>query len=58
MLQEKFLELLDFGGLDLIEETSDTSVEDANLLLSNHGNVLLLLKEFGKLLTSVEEMLG
>lgn len=53
MLKEEAFELLDLGGLDLVEETSNTGVEDANLLLSNHGNVLLLLQEFSELLTSV-----
>ena len=54
----KFLELGDLGGLELVEETSDTSVQDADLLFSGDGNVLLLLEELGKLLTSVEELLG
>lgn len=58
VLKEESLELLDFSGLDLVEETSDTGVENANLLFSNHGHVLLLLEELSKLLTSVEEMLG
>ena len=53
----KFLELRDFRGLELVEETSDTSVQNADLLLSGDGNVLLLLEELGKLLTSVEELL-
>lgn len=58
MIKEELLELADFGSLDLIKETTDTSVEDANLLLSEHGNVLLLLEELGELLTSVEKMLS
>ena len=58
MVEEEFLELADLGGLDLIEEATDTSVEDANLLLSDHGHVLLLLEELSELLTSVEEVLG
>lgn len=58
VVEEHFLEFADFGGLDLVEEATDTSVEDANLFLSDHGHVLLLLKELGELLTSVEEMLG
>ena len=58
VFEEEFLEFADLGGLDLIEEATDTSVEDANLLLSDHGNVLLLLEELSELLTSVEEMLG
>ena len=47
-----------FGGLQLVEETSDTSVENADLLLSGHGDVLLLLEELSELLTSVEELLS
>ena len=58
MFKEEFLEFADLRGLDLIEETTDTSVENADLLLSDHGNVLLLLEELSELLTSVEEMLG
>jgi hypothetical protein len=58
VVEEEFLEFADFGGLDLVEEATDTSVEDADLLLSDHGYVLLLLEELGELLTSVEEMLG
>ena len=58
VVEEEFLEFADFGGLDLVEEATDTSVEDADLLLSDHGHVLLLLEELGELLTSVEEMLG
>ena len=58
MLKEKSLELSDLGCLDLVQETSDTSIENTNLLLSYHRLVLLLLKEFCKFLTSVEEMLS
>merc|ERR1711918_108006 len=39
-------------------ETSNTSVQDANLLLSWNWHVLLLLEELSELLTSVEELLG
>jgi hypothetical protein len=58
VFKEELLELADLAGLHLVEETTDTSVEDANLLLSGDGNVLLLLKELSKLLTSVEQVLG
>ena len=58
VVEEEALELADLGGQHLVEETTDTSVEDAHLLLSNHGHVLLLLEELGELLTSVEEVLG
>jgi len=44
--------------LHLVEEATDTGIEDADLLLSGDGNVLLLLEELSELLTSVEEMLG
>mmetsp|Transcript_108989 Transcript_108989/g.150728 ORF Transcript_108989/g.150728 Transcript_108989/m.150728 type:complete len:396 (-) Transcript_108989:302-1489(-) len=38
--------------------TLDTSVEDANLLLNGDGDVLLLVEELSKLLTSVKHVLG
>ena len=53
VVEVKLLELLDFVGLNLVEVASDTSVENANLLLSWHWHVLLLLNELGELLTSV-----
>ena len=58
MLQEEFLELADLASLDLVEESSDTGVQNANLLFSGHRYVLLLLEELSELLSSVEEMLG
>lgn len=58
VLEEEALELLDLGGLDLVEEASDSGVEDAHLLLGHHGHVLLLLEELSQLLTSVEQVLG
>ena len=58
MFKEELLELSDFAGLDLVEEATHTGVEDANLLLGGHGDVLLLLEELGELLASVEQVLG
>ena len=52
------LELGDVLGLDLVEVASDTSEENASLLLDGHGHVLLLLEELSELLTSVKELLG
>jgi hypothetical protein len=57
-LEIKFLEGSNIGSVDFVEVTSDTGVKDANLLLCWHWNVLLLLKELSKLLTSVKELLG
>lgn len=58
VLEVSALEFTNVGGIDLIEETSDTGVENAHLLLSGHGNVLVLLDELSKLLTSLKELLG
>jgi hypothetical protein len=44
--------------LDLIKISLNTCVKDANLLLSWHWNVLLLLKQFSKFLSSVEKLLS
>ena len=57
-LEVHLLETGDLAGHDLVEVATDTGVEDAGLLLNWHGDVLLLLKELGQLLTSVEELLG
>lgn len=58
MIKIKLFELSNVGGLDLVKISSYTSIKDANLLFSWHGNVLSLLKELGELLTSVEKLLG
>ena len=58
VLKEESFELSDFASLDLVEETSNTGVERADLLFSGHGDVLLLLEELGELLSSVQEMLS
>ena len=52
------LEGLDVRGGDLIEVSSNTSIENAHLLLRGHRNVLLLLDELGEFLTSQEKLLG
>ena len=57
-LEVHLLESADFLGLDLVKVTTDTSEENAGLLLDGHGHVLLLLEELGELLSSVEELLG
>jgi hypothetical protein len=54
----EFFELGDLGSLNLVEEASDTGVEDADLLLGGQGHVLLLLEQLSELLASVEELLG
>jgi len=54
----KFLEGSNIGSVDFVEVTSDTGIKDANLLLCWHWDVLLLLKELSKLLTSIKELLG
>jgi len=54
----KFFELGNLGGQDLVEVTSHTSVEDADLFFSGEGNILLLFEELSELLTSVELLLG
>lgn len=58
VLDEELLECTKFLSLDLVEVSLNTGEEGSNLLLSGHGNVLLLLEELSELLTSVEELLG
>jgi len=56
--QEHLLELRDLGGLDFVEVTPDSGEDDADLVLSLHGNVLLLLEQLSEFLSSVEQVLG
>ena len=58
MIKIKLLKFTNVGSLDLIEVSSNTGIKDANLLFSWHWDVLSLLKELSKLLTSVKELLG
>ena len=56
--QELLLKLGDLGGVDFVEESSDSAVDDGHLLLDGHGDVLTLLQQLSKSDTSVEELLG
>ena len=58
VVEVSFFELFNVRGRNLIEITSNTSVEDAYLFLRWHRNVLLLVHELSKLLTSQEKLLG
>jgi len=53
-LKVHLLESGDLLCVDLVEVTSDTSVENTGLLFDGHWHILLLLEEFGELFTSVE----
>jgi hypothetical protein len=57
-LEVKFFEAMDLGGEELVEETTDTGVQDADLFFGGDGDVLLLLEEFSELLSTVELLLG
>ena len=58
VLEVELLKLTNLVGLNLVEVATDTGVEDANLLLRGHRDVLLLLDELSELLTTVEQLLG
>jgi len=58
VFKEELLELANLAGLDLVQEAAHASVQDANLLLSGHRDVLLLLEQLSQLLSSVQEVLG
>jgi hypothetical protein len=48
----------DLGNWHVIEVTVDTGVDERHHLVDGHGAVLLLLKELGKTLTTVQGLLG
>ena len=52
------LEFTNVRGSDLVEVSLDTSVKNAHLLLSRHGDVLLLLQQLSELLSSIQKLLG
>merc|ERR1719232_1325799 len=56
--QELLLELCDLGGVDHVQESPDTAVDDGHLLLDGHGDVLTLLQQLGQSHTSVQQLLG
>ena len=58
VLKVDLLELANVSGGDLVEVTTGTSIENADLLLRGHGNVLLLLDDLDELLTTVELLEG
>ena len=53
---ELLLEVSDLLGLDGIQVTTDTSVDDANLLSDWHGLVLVLFQQFGQTGTTGKEL--
>merc|ERR1719468_400394 len=56
--QESLLELSDLGGVQFVKESSDTTVDDGNLLTNGHGHVLTLLQKLGQPDTTVKQLLG
>ena len=56
--EELLLELSDLLGVDFVQESPDTAVDNGHLLLNGHGDVLALLQELSQPHTSVEQLLG
>ena len=58
VLEEFLLEFKNFRGNKDIEVSLDTSEDNADLLLSLHGGVLVLLEHFNESFTSVQKFLS
>ena len=56
--KELLLELGDLGGVDFVQESSDTAVDDGDLLLNGHGHILSLLQQLSQSDSSVQQLLG
>ena len=56
--KELLLELGDLGGIDLVQESPDTAVDDGHLLLDGHGHVLTLLQQLSQPHASAQQLLG
>lgn len=53
VIKVSLFESTDVCGLDVVEISLNTSVQDAHLLFSWHWNVLLLLEYFSQFLSSI-----
>merc|ERR1719464_2092046 len=56
--KELLLELGDLDGIDLVQESPDTAVDDGDLLLDGHGHVLTLLQQLSQPHASAQQLLG
>ena len=58
MFQKLLFEIGDFAGVDFVQESTDTAVDDCDLFLDSHGHVLTLLQELSQPDTTVQQLLG
>merc|ERR1719341_2173014 len=56
--KELLLKLGDLCGVDLVQESPDTAVNDGDLLLDGHGHVLALLQQLSQPHASAQQLLG
>merc|ERR1719431_2102804 len=56
--KELLLKLGDLCGVDLVQESPDTAVNDGNLVLDGHGHVLTLLQQLSQPHASAQQLLG
>merc|ERR1719452_180778 len=56
--KELLLKLGDLCGVDLVQESPDTAVNDGDLLLDGHGYVLALLQQLSQPHASAQQLLG
>merc|ERR1719220_562168 len=57
VLHELLLERRDLGGVNLIQESSDSAIDGGDLLLDGHGDVLALLQQLRQPHAAVEQLL-
>ena len=58
MLNKGSLKGGDLAGLNFVEEATDTTVDDGDLVLNRHWHVLALLQQLGQPDTPVQQLLG
>merc|ERR1719341_996162 len=56
--KELLLKISDLGGVDLVQESPDTAVNDGDLILDGHGHVLTLLQQLSQPHASAQQLLG
>ena len=58
VLNEGSLEGGDLAGVNLVQEATDTAVDDGDLVLNGHGHILALLQQLCQPDTPVQQLLG
>jgi hypothetical protein len=58
VFHELDFEICDPAGVNLVQISSHTAINDGNLILNGHGDILALFKQFSQPDATVQQLLG